>query len=111
VLVALLLVTALACLCIGLLLSSPLWLAASVAASVGAALLIYRHQTALRTAGGQAAQPTAGAGDPDVWVIDGRPRYHRRACEIISGQDAEPISRSHANDDGYIACSLCEPNT
>jgi hypothetical protein len=51
------------------------------------------------------------AGDPDVWVIDGRPRYHRRACEIISGQDAEPISRSHANDDGYIACSLCEPNT
>jgi hypothetical protein len=112
VLVALLLVAALACLCLGLLLSSTPWLAASVTASVVAGLLIYRHQVELRTAGGRrAAQPARGAGDPEVWVIDGRPRYHRRTCEILDGHDAEPVPLSQANEDGFIACSLCQPNT
>jgi hypothetical protein len=111
-LIALLLVAALACLCVGLLLSSAPWLAASVAASVLAGLLIYRHQAALRTAGGpSAARPTQGAGDRDVWVIDGRPRYHRRACEIIDGQNAEPVPLSQATADGFIPCSLCQPNS
>jgi hypothetical protein len=109
-LVAPLLVAALACLCVGLLLSSAPWLAASVAASVVAGLLIYRHQAALRSAGAPpAARPTPGAGDRDVWVIDGRPRYHRRACEIIQGQNAEAVPLSQATDDGFIPCSLCQP--
>jgi hypothetical protein len=111
VLVALVLVAALACLCVGLLLSSTPWLVASVAASVVAGVLIHRHQVALRTAGpSEAAQPAVAA-DPDVWVIDGRPRYHRRTCEIIDGQGAEPIPRSQADEDGFIPCSLCEPDT
>ena len=111
-LVALLLVAALACLCVGLLLSSAPWLAASVAASVVAGVLIHRHHAAFRTADGpQAARPAAGADDPDVWVIDGRPRYHRRTCEIIAGQDAGHIPLSQADEDGFIACSLCQPNT
>lgn len=111
-LVALLLVAALACLCIGLLLSSAPWLVASVAASVVAGILIHRHQAALRAASGpQPAQPAAGTDDPDVWVIEGRPRYHRRGCDIIDGQDAGPIPLSQANEDGFIACSLCQPNT
>jgi hypothetical protein len=111
VLVALVLVAALACLCVGLLLSSTPWLAASVAASVVAGVLIHRHRAALRTAGApDSAQPSA-TDDPDVWVIDGRPRYHRRTCEIIDGHGAEAIPRSQANEDGFIPCSLCQPET
>ena len=111
-LVALLLVVALACLCVGLMLSSAPWLVASVAASVVAGLLIRRHQALLRTAGGQqVALPAPSVLDPDVWVIDGRPRYHRRECEIIDGQDAEPVPLRQASEDGFIPCALCQPNS
>ena len=49
--------------------------------------------------------------DPgDVWVIDGRPRYHLGTCPIIQGQDAEPIPFDQAVEDGFMPCSLCEPN-
>jgi hypothetical protein len=44
-----------------------------------------------------------------VWVIDGRPRYHLEGCAIIKGQDAEPIPYDQANEDGFMPCSLCEP--
>jgi hypothetical protein len=45
-----------------------------------------------------------------VWVIDGRPRYHLADCMIIKGQGAEPIPFEQATEDGFIPCSLCEPN-
>ncbi len=51
------------------------------------------------------------AADPDeVWVIDGRPRYHLGDCAIIKGQDAEPIPYEQATEDGFMPCSLCEPH-
>ncbi|MGH8962927.1 MAG: hypothetical protein ACRDWT_17365 [Jatrophihabitantaceae bacterium] len=59
---------------------------------------------------------TAAAGDPDpehggqVWVVDGRPRYHRRDCMIIKDQQAEPIPSEQATEDGFMPCSLCDPN-
>lgn len=55
----------------------------------------------------------AAARDRDhgqVWVVDGRPRYHRSDCMIIKGQDAEPIPYQQAIDDGFMPCSLCDPN-
>jgi hypothetical protein len=143
VLVVGLLIAALVCLCIGLLLSSAPWLIGSLAASVLAALLIYRNRavfamsrpartapdrTAPRAAAGKhardageavealeaveavAAPPVAGRPDPDVWVVDGRPRYHREGCQIIDEQDAETIPLSQADEDGFIPCSLCEPD-
>lgn len=48
--------------------------------------------------------------DGQVWVIDGRPRYHLADCAIIQGQDAEPIPFEQATEDGFMPCSLCEPN-
>ena len=54
-----------------------------------------------------AVTPDADAGD--VWVIDGRPRYHLGTCPIIQGQDAEPIPFDQAVEDGFMPCSLCEP--
>jgi hypothetical protein len=56
------------------------------------------------------AAPRAGAPADEVWVIDGRPRYHLAGCAIIEGQDAEPIPFEQATEDGFMACSLCEPN-
>jgi hypothetical protein len=46
----------------------------------------------------------------EVWVVDGRPRFHRADCMIIKGQDAEPIPFEQASEDGFVPCSLCEPN-
>lgn len=47
---------------------------------------------------------------PDtVWVVDGRPRYHLADCMIIKDQDAEEIPLEQANEDGFMACSMCQP--
>jgi hypothetical protein len=53
---------------------------------------------------------SSSADEGEVWVIDGRPRYHLAECAIIQGQDAEPIPFEQATEDGFMACSLCEPN-
>ena len=59
-----------------------------------------------------AATPRAAApAQRDVWVIDGRPRYHLEGCAIIKGQDAEPIPWEQATEDGFMPCSLCEPDS
>jgi hypothetical protein len=128
VLVVVLLVGALVCLCVGLLLSSTAWLIGSLAASVVAGLFIYRNRslfaiprptpttrrpTGKHAAGAEPAADPVGAApprhDPNVWVVDGRPRYHRGGCQILNDQDAEVIPLSQADEDGFIPCSLCEP--
>lgn len=50
--------------------------------------------------------------EPDgrVWVVDGRPRYHLQSCLIIKDQDAEPIPLAQAAEDGFMPCSMCEPD-
>ena len=45
-----------------------------------------------------------------VWVVDGRPRYHLAECMIIKDQDAEEVPFAQAKEDGFMACSMCEPN-
>ncbi|MDT4946758.1 MAG: hypothetical protein QOH14_3491 [Pseudonocardiales bacterium] len=134
VLIGLLLI-ALVCLALGLVLPSSAWLVASLIASAGAGYLLVRARHAIGVtrparaahAGHSAAQtatpaqpsastapePTplsSAAADDEVWVIDGRPRYHLADCAIIQGQQAEPIPFEQATEDGFMACSLCEPN-
>ena len=136
--IVVLLIIGLVCLAVGLLLSSTLWLVVSLLASVLAAGAIYRNRdqiSAERPARtprhGQPAEPevaetSAPADEPavapslaspadapadvDVWVVDGRPRYHREGCEIIRDQPVEAIPHSQASEDGFIPCSLCEPD-
>lgn len=55
-----------------------------------------------------AAAPVGVQGD--VWVVDGRPRYHRSDCLLVKGQSAVPVSRDQAVEDGFLPCSLCEPH-
>jgi hypothetical protein len=61
---------------------------------------------------GSAASGAAGSGalSVEVWVVDGRPRYHRETCLILKGQHAEPIPRAQAQEDGFIPCTNCEPD-
>jgi hypothetical protein len=59
-----------------------------------------------------AVEPVAEAaqGQPgDVWVVDGRPRFHKADCLIIRDQPSEPIPLAQAVEDGFMPCSLCEP--
>lgn len=62
---------------------------------------------------GDRPEPGSPAGAPPgaVWVIDGRPRYHRETCMIISGQAAEAVPHAQARADGFMPCTLCEPDT
>ena len=136
--IVVLLVVGLASLAVGLLLSSTTWLIVSLVASVLAAGSLYRDrdriarrpdravragqavhipetrsESALADAAGAASSAPATADSPrdvDVWVVDGRPRYHRDSCEIIRDQPVEAIPHSQANEDGFIPCSLCEPD-
>jgi hypothetical protein len=144
VILALLLI-ALACLTLGLLMQSAVWLAASLVATTGAGFLLFKlrdviaapKSTATRRhvdgeggpyrlavsvvtdstisaadsaypAGADAATGSNGVAR-QVWVIDGRPRYHLGDCAIIKGQDAEAIPYEQATEDGFMPCSLCEP--
>jgi hypothetical protein len=43
----------------------------------------------------------------EVWVLEGRPRYHRRDCLIIKGQQAQAMSSAQAEAAGFHPCSLC----
>lgn len=131
----LLLVVALVSLAIGLLTWSAAWLIGSCCLSAVAAWLLFRKSRAQRSRQARSAHlrsrhragrsgtlnpaSTASPVSPaldlldsdgvEVWVVDGRPRYHRRRCEFIDGQDSEAIPLSQAAEDGFIACSLCEP--
>jgi hypothetical protein len=47
----------------------------------------------------------------DVFVIDGRPRYHLRGCVHMLGRDSEPLPVSEAVELGFSPCSVCEPDS
>ncbi len=68
------------------------------------------------TAGSAAAvAKTQGSGAADggpeqVWVVDGRPRYHRPGCASVAGEPAAPIPYSQAVADGFTPCPRCQPD-
>ena len=122
-----LLITGLVSLAVGLLLSSTTWLVVSLVASVVAGLLLYRGRELISVTGtprsADRSRHVSGPDRPwrasilleepepeDVWVVDGRPRYHRKGCDIMHDQPAEAIPLSQAAEDGFIPCSLCEPD-
>jgi hypothetical protein len=47
--------------------------------------------------------------DTDVWVVDGKLRYHRRDCMMIKHVNAVPIPIDKAKADGFLPCPLCNP--
>ncbi|MGH3714009.1 MAG: hypothetical protein ACRDT4_11200, partial [Micromonosporaceae bacterium] len=47
----------------------------------------------------------------DVFVIDGRPRYHLAGCVHLLGREHEGLPVDEAVEFGFTPCSLCEPDT
>lgn len=124
-----LLLAALLLLAVGIVLAGSGWLVASLVASGLAGLIMVRQRYAPgRRSGTQLSSPLsvgvpgsvaadlpAHASAPreplsDVWVVDGRPRYHRPHCAIIDDEPAELIALTQAVADGFLACSLCTPD-
>src|SRR4051812_41012110 len=122
---------------LGLVLPSVPWLIASLVASVLAAFFLYRSWGSIKErrtnmarrkkpaesvaspapappppspASPPAAPPVTGGPD-DVWVVDGRPAYHRSGCPVLAGQHGEPIPLAQALEDGFTACPTCAAST
>ena len=119
-----LLVIAFVCIIVGVITAAGPWFIGSLVASALAGIILWqrRSHTGGRNSG---TPPTAGADSPsdtatdalveslateDVWVVDGRPRYHLSGCATIAGQQAEQIPLAQAKQDGFIPCSLCAPS-
>jgi hypothetical protein len=126
VILFLLLVIALVCIIVGVVTAAGPWFIGSLVASALAGFMLWheRNRTDRRPAAAPGPQPGAGAPpDPpaggadralaadEVWVVDGRPRYHLEGCATIAGQPAEQITLEQAKQDGFIPCSLCAPTT
>jgi hypothetical protein len=47
----------------------------------------------------------------DVFVIDGRPRYHLTGCGHLAGRESEALPVGEAVELGFSPCGLCEPNS
>ena len=65
-----------------------------------------------------APQPTSpgdaariAAMNADVYVVDGRPRYHLRGCVHLMGRESEPLPVSEAVELGFSPCGVCEPDS
>lgn len=46
---------------------------------------------------------------PTVFVVPGRPRYHRAGCRFLTGRSAEALEMGQAREQGYSACGVCRP--
>lgn len=126
------LLVALVCLALGLILAQAGWLIASLVASVVAGVVLWRSRNTIgeRTPSRTAQQEDTVARDTDkhaqsetspnaqsagtaaqpgeVWVVDGRPDYHREGCASL-GANAEPVPHDQAVEDGFTPCADCDP--
>ena len=101
-----LLVVALVCIVIGVVTAAGPWFVASLVTSAVAGFLLWHRRNRVGEKSAPAGETDAG----QVWVVDGRPRYHASGCAIIAGQPAEQVSLAQAQQDGFIPCSLCAPS-
>ncbi len=113
-LIAAVLLVALGCLVAGLVLSLGTLLIGSLVASGLAALLLYRAVLGrlwreARNRRRQDAGARRSTLVAEVWVVPGRPRYHRAGCEQLGDQELQAMPLDQAGAAGLIACSLCRP--
>ncbi|MEO3747345.1 hypothetical protein [Plantactinospora sp. B5E13] len=45
----------------------------------------------------------------EVYVVDGRPRYHLADCPHLDGRQSEPLPVGEAAELGFTPCGRCEP--
>jgi hypothetical protein len=49
--------------------------------------------------------------DTDVYVVDGRPRYHLQDCPHLADREVVPLPVPEAREAGFTPCSLCMPDS
>lgn len=49
--------------------------------------------------------------DSEVFVVDGRPRYHRANCAFLRGRETETLPVRQALELGFTPCGRCEPDS
>jgi hypothetical protein len=49
--------------------------------------------------------------DVDVFVVDGRPRYHLEDCPHLADREVIPLPVPEAREAGFTPCSLCKPDS
>ena len=49
------------------------------------------------------------SGEQEVWVVDGRPRFHIRSCHHLAGRETEPLPVWEAIELEFTPCALCTP--
>ena len=49
--------------------------------------------------------------DADVFVVDGRPRYHVPDCPHLRGRESEALPVREAVELGFTPCGSCEPDS
>ncbi|MBE1492347.1 hypothetical protein [Plantactinospora soyae] len=47
----------------------------------------------------------------DVYVVDGRPRYHLADCPHLHSRESEPVPVGEAVELGFSPCGRCEPDS
>ncbi|MFC6020371.1 hypothetical protein ACFP2T_29905 [Plantactinospora solaniradicis] len=47
----------------------------------------------------------------DVYVVDGRPRYHLADCPHLHDRESEPLPVGEAVELGFTPCGRCEPDS
>lgn len=57
----------------------------------------------------QAAVSRVSTGSEDVWVVDGRPRFHVAGCAHLPGRPAEALPVWEALELEFTPCGLCRP--
>jgi hypothetical protein len=49
--------------------------------------------------------------DSEVFVVDGRPRYHRANCAFLRSRETETLPVRQALELGFTPCGRCEPDS
>ena len=98
---------------IGVVLASVPWLIVSLVASVLAGIALVRSWGSLTEKAARARRKKpVPATEPaverpgEVWVVDGRPRFHRSGCAELTGLPGESIPVAQAVEDGFLPCPL-----
>src|SRR3954469_19311057 len=110
---------------VGVVLASVPWLIVSLVASALAAFALVRSWGSLSEKAARArrkktdpAAAKGGAAGPagtaperpgQVWVVDGRPLFHRSGCAELTGLPGESIPLAQAVEDGFGPCPEGDP--
>jgi hypothetical protein len=54
--------------------------------------------------------PLRAHGSAEVWVVDGRPRYHAPRCSAVAAREVIAIPLRQAVEDGFTPCAWCDPD-